>query len=63
MIAFTEGMGPYLPSMLIDRREGRQLELEAIMGRPIVMGEAQGISLPRTSAVHALLSLVCEGLS
>lgn len=63
MIAFTEGMGPYLPSMLIDRREGRQLELEAIMGRPIAMGEAKGISLTRTSTVHALLSLVCDTLS
>lgn len=63
MIMFTEGMGPYLPSMLIDRREGRLLEIEAIMGRPIAMGEKMGISLPKTKTVFALLSLACEDLS
>lgn len=63
MISFTEGMGSYLPSMLIDRREGRKLELEAIMARPIVLGEEKGVPLPRTSTVHSLLSFACNCFS
>lgn len=58
MISFTEGMGPYLPSMLIDRREGRQLELEAILALPIARGEEKAVSLPRTSTICALLSFL-----
>jgi 2-dehydropantoate 2-reductase len=59
MLVFTDAMGSYRPSMLIDREEGRPLELEAIFGRPLAAGAAQGAAMPKTEALSALLAL-CE---
>ena len=59
MLVFTDAMGSYKPSMLIDREEGRPLELEAILGRPLEAGGAHGVPMPKTEAVTALLAL-CE---
>ena len=56
MILFTEQMDHYQPSMLIDRREGRQLELEAIYAIPLQQAKAVGIEMPRTEMLHNLLA-------
>ncbi len=55
MLFLTEQMDHYKPSMLLDRREGRQLELEAIYQLPLQRAEAAGIDMPRTSMLHQLL--------
>lgn len=57
MIRFSDGLGPYRPSMQIDREEGRPLELEAIIGRPLDAGKAKGVQMPRIEALLALLEL------
>ncbi len=57
MIELTEGMGPYRPSMMIDRLEGRPLELEAIYGIPLHQAALRGRSMPRVELLHALLEL------
>lgn len=57
MVEATDGMDHYQPSMMIDRREGRPLELEAIYGIPIIRGQKKGIAMPRVEMLHALLEL------
>jgi len=57
MITFTEAMGPYRPSMQIDREEGRPLELEAIFARPLQRGKERGVAMPRAEALLALLEM------
>jgi len=56
MLELTDGMGDYRPSMMIDRQEGRPLELEAIYGIPAQRAAAAGVSMPRVNLLHALLA-------
>ena len=55
MLEFTDNMGEYRPSMQIDREEGRQLELAAIIGAPLEYGRQQGIEMPRVEMLATLL--------
>jgi 2-dehydropantoate 2-reductase len=48
-------MGDYRPSMMIDRLEGRPLELEAIYGIPLEMAAGKGAEMVRVTMLHALL--------
>lgn len=61
MISFSVGMGPYRPSMLIDRQEGRPLEMSAIFYRPLDAGQAAGVPLPRVATLAALLDCAVTG--
>lgn len=56
LISFTENMDHYQPSMLIDRIEGRLLELEAIYAIPLQQAKAVGVNMPRVEMLHTLLS-------
>jgi 2-dehydropantoate 2-reductase len=55
MFELTEPMGAYRPSMMIDRLEGRPLELEAIYGIPLRMAAEKGVEMVRVRMLHALL--------
>ena len=55
MISFTENMDHYRPSMMIDREEGRPLELEAIYGIPLKQAAAVGVSMPKVGMLYSLL--------
>jgi 2-dehydropantoate 2-reductase len=55
MLEFTDGMGVYKPSMQIDREEGRALEVQAIFRAPLEYGRLQGVPMPRTEMLAALL--------
>jgi 2-dehydropantoate 2-reductase len=55
MVDFSAGLGPYRPSMQIDREEGRELELDAIFARPLAAGKGKGVAMPRTAMLHAML--------
>ncbi len=57
MMELTAGMGDYRPSMLIDRLEGRPLELEAIYRIPLRKAKAKGVELVRVRMLGALLAL------
>ncbi len=56
MIEFTDGMDHYRPSMMIDRLEGRPLELEAIYGIPLKMAAEKGLDMARVGMLYALLA-------
>jgi 2-dehydropantoate 2-reductase len=58
MLIFSDGMGPYRPSMLIDREEQRPLELDAIFAKAVSAGAKSGVELPKTSMLHSLLQFV-----
>ncbi|MDX2480602.1 MAG: putative 2-dehydropantoate 2-reductase [Desulfuromusa sp.] len=55
LIVFTENMDHYQPSMMVDRTEGRPLELDAIYSIPCQQARAVGISMPRVEMLHRLL--------
>ena len=57
MISATETMDGYQPSMMIDRLEGRPLELEAIYGIPLARADERGAPMVRVGLLHALLGL------
>ncbi|OQY20460.1 MAG: 2-dehydropantoate 2-reductase [Desulfobacteraceae bacterium 4572_35.1] len=57
LIEFTEEMDHYRPSMMIDRAEGRALELEAIYAVPLQYARQSGVSMPRVEMLFALLDI------
>jgi len=61
MVVFSENLGAYKPSMMIDRIEGRSLELDAIFGVPLIAAANHGVAMPRVEELHALLQLVEQG--
>ncbi len=57
MISATEDMHDYRPSMMIDRLEGRPLELEAIYGIPLARAAEGQVEMVRVAMLKALLDL------
>jgi len=57
MLAMTRQMDHYRPSMLLDRLEGRPLELEAIYAIPLQRAKARGVELPLIEMLYSLLDL------
>jgi 2-dehydropantoate 2-reductase len=55
MLDDTAAMGAYLPSMLLDRRAGRPLELDAIYAAPLAVAGAWGVACPRIEELHSAL--------
>ena len=55
MLAMTDRMPNYLPSMYHDHANGRPMELEAIYAAPLAQAAAVGYAMPKTEALyHAL---------
>jgi 2-dehydropantoate 2-reductase len=57
MIEQTVGLGVYKPSMMIDREEGRRLELGSIYAVPLERAAARGVEMARVRMLWALLDL------
>jgi 2-dehydropantoate 2-reductase len=57
-IAMTRKMGAYKTSMHIDRENGRPLEIEAIVGRPLRVAGELGVKVPNVEMLHRLLLLL-----
>src|SRR5512133_3736529 len=57
MIEQTVGLGAYRPSMMIDREEGRRLELGSIYAVPLEKAAARGVEMARVRMLWALLDL------
>jgi len=57
LLEVTKTMGDYRPSMMIDRQEGRPLELDAIYGRALSLAAERHIDMAKTRLLHALLQL------
>ena len=51
----TAKIGAYLPSSLVDFREGREVELEEIWGEPVRRAKAVGVPVPRLEMLYWLL--------
>jgi 2-dehydropantoate 2-reductase len=57
----AERVGEHKTSMLQDFEAGRPLELEAVVGAVMELGERLGIAMPCTSAVYACAKLRADG--
>lgn len=57
-ISRTREMGAYLTSMHIDRRMGRELEVEAVLGEPYRAGAANGAVNPCMRTLYDLVRMV-----
>lgn len=59
-LAGAEKVGEHKTSMLQDLEAGRPLELEAVVGAVIELGERLGLPMPHTRAVYACAKLLAE---
>jgi len=60
-MAGAEKVGAHKTSMLQDLEAGRPLELEAVVGAVVELGERLGVELPVTRTVYALTKLLASG--
>src|ERR1700686_1581125 len=59
-IAGAEKVGEHKTSMLQDLEAGRPIELEALVGAVVELGERLGLPMPHSSAVYALTKLLSQ---
>ena len=59
-IAGAEKVGAHKTSMLQDFEAGRSMELEAVVGAVVELGERLGVAMPATRAVYACAKLLDE---
>jgi 2-dehydropantoate 2-reductase len=57
-IAGAEKVGEHKTSMLQDLESGRPLELDAIVGAALELGERLDVAMPHTRAVYACAKLL-----
>ena len=60
-IANTRTMGAYQSSMQVDRRHGRALEVEAILGEPLRRAQRLGVPTPAIELLYQLVRLIDPG--
>ena len=60
-MAGAEKVGAHKTSMLQDKEAGRPLELEAVVGAVLELGERLGVAMPVTRAVYGCTRLMSEG--
>ena len=58
MVRNTDEMGPYLPSMTIDRRLGRAMEVEHMFGKALKIAAANGRELPQIKLIWQQLRVI-----
>jgi 2-dehydropantoate 2-reductase len=59
-MAGAEKVGPHKTSMLQDFEAGRPMELEAIVGAVVELGERLGVAMPATRTVYACAKMLDE---
>ena len=59
-MAGAEKVGAHKTSMLQDFEAGRPMELEAVVGAVLELGERVGVSMPSTRAVYACARMLDE---
>jgi 2-dehydropantoate 2-reductase len=62
-IAGAEKVGEHKTSMLQDLESGRPLELEAVVGAVLEIGERLGVPMPYTHAVYGCTKLLEKTVS
>ena len=63
MLDNTRRMGPYKPSMQIDRQAGRVMEVEAIHGDPVRAAQAVGGHVPQMHRLYEQLHAINQQLT
>jgi 2-dehydropantoate 2-reductase len=61
MMADTERMEPYAPSMKLDYDRGNPMEIESIYGNPIRAAKAKGVPMPETEKLYGQLVALNPG--
>jgi 2-dehydropantoate 2-reductase len=56
----AEKVGEHKTSMLQDLEAGRPMELEALVGAVIELGERVGVNMPYTQSVYSLTKLLAQ---
>jgi 2-dehydropantoate 2-reductase len=59
----ARAVGAHKTSMLQDVEHGRALELQALVGAVIELGEITGVPTPTIAAMHAAVSLLARSLA
>jgi 2-dehydropantoate 2-reductase len=59
-MAGAEKVGEHKTSMLQDLEAGRPLELEALVGSVVELGERLGVPMPHTRTVYSCAKLLAE---
>ena len=62
-IAGAEAVGAHKTSMLQDVENGRALELQALVGAVIELGQITGVATPTITAIHAATALLGQTLA
>jgi len=62
-MAGAEKVGEHKTSMLQDLEAGRPMELEALVGAVIELGERMGLAMPYTRTVYGLTKLLAQSVS
>jgi 2-dehydropantoate 2-reductase len=62
-MAGAEKVGEHKTSMLQDLEAGRRLELEAVVGAVVELGERLNIAMPHTRTVYACAKLLADSRS
>ena len=52
--------GEYFPSMLLDFKKGKPLEIEAICGNPVRIAKRIGVKVPRLETVYQIIKKLSE---
>ncbi|MCF7817626.1 MAG: putative 2-dehydropantoate 2-reductase [Kiritimatiellales bacterium] len=55
MLADTENMAPYAPSMKLDYDRGKPMEIESIYGNPLRAAQSAGVAMPETERLYLQL--------
>lgn len=58
MIAMTEGMTPYAPSMRVDYEEKRPMEIQTMYSNPIAAAKAHGYAMKKTEMLEEQLRFI-----
>lgn len=58
MMTFTDAMVSYMPSMMLDARHHRLMEVESIYGEPVRTAMNNGVHLVRTETLYRQLTLL-----
>ncbi len=58
LIESTRPMGAYLTSMQVDRRQRRDLEIEAILGEPLRQGTGAGAKMPMLGMLYKMAKAI-----
>jgi 2-dehydropantoate 2-reductase len=62
-IAGAEAVGAHKTSMLQDVERGRALELQALVGAVLELGQITGVATPHIAAIHAVAALLGHTLA